>query len=835
MAGMNTTMPWLASGGDGPSGPGSAGHDRAAHVLASLAAPVSYIDRDQRVRFANAAYCSWFGLDADRIVGRPLRDTWDADSYRRAGPSLLAALEGSATTFEGELTGGGASRYVRASFQPDRDASGTLVGVTALFVDLSQHHALETRLRESEQRFFGAFQHAAIGMALVRPDGRFLRVNAAVCAMLGYTEEELLELGIADVTHPADLDGDLGLLTAMLAGETDSYQMEKRNFHKDGHAVSIQLSVSVVRDDNGTPLYFVSQVQDISQRKLFEEALFRERELAEVTLNSIGDAVITTDTGLQVTSLNPIAEAMTGWSHAEARGRPMDEIFQLEDARTGTPIDSPLHEALERNVIVDLAGKAALRHRNGFVTPVEDSAAPIHDLAGNVVGGVIVFHDISETRALALKMIHLAQHDTLTGLPNRSLVRSRIEQAVATAARRHQHGAVLHIDISQFKRINEMHGHEVGDRVLKAVATRIHDALRSDDMVSRCSGDEFVVLLPHIEDSGEAVELAERLLVECGQVRVEGGSSPGLRISIGISLFPDHADDADSLLHHADCAMYEVKANGRHGYRLFTPAMNERETSRRRIDTALGQALSRHQLSLHYQPKVDAARDRIVGAEALLRWHADGREVSVPDQFIPIAEDSGLIVPIGSWVLEEACRQARHWQLQGHPIPVSVNVSPLQLQQPGFYDQLDAVLERTGLDAQLLELELTERMVMSGGEATTALLRRIKQRGVRLSLDDFGTGYCSLAYLKHFPVDALKIDRAFVRDIATDADTATITVAIIGMARSLNKEVVAEGVETRAQSDFLRASGCSVLQGFLYGRPMPADRLELLLAANRPG
>ena len=799
-------------------------------MLRGLPALVSYIDREQRVRFVNGTQRGWLGVDPLPLHGCKLSDVLDVASYERAQPSLLAALGGAAATFEGELAAAGVSRYVHGSFQPDVDADGQVTGVFAVFIDITHRHALETQLRESEQRFFGAFQHAAIGMALVRPDGRFLRVNAAVCAMLGYSEEELLALSIADVTHPEDLDADMDLLTAMLAGQTDSYRMEKRNFHKDGHAVTIQLSVSVVRDEQGTPLYFVSQVQDISQRKLFEEALFRERELAEVTLNSIGDAVLTTDTALRVTSLNPIAEAMTGWSNGEAKGRALEEIFQLRHVHSDQPIASPLHEALQRNVIVDLAGKVALRHRSGFLTPVEDSAAPIHDLAGNVIGGVIVFHDISETRALALKMIHLTQHDTLTGLPNRNLLHTRIEQAVANAQRRHQHGAVLHIDIDQFKRINEVHGHSAGDHVLQTFAARLRGALHSEDLVSRVSGDEFVALLPHIDGTGEAAERAGRLLAQCARVSL-GDTEVDLRISIGISLFPNDASDADSLLRHADSAMYEMKANGRHGYRFFTPAMNEREAARRRIDAALGQALARHELSLHYQPKVDAAHGGIVGAEALLRWYADGREVSVPDQFVPAAEDNGLILPIGRWVLHEACRQASQWQRRGHPIPVSVNVSPLQLQQADFYDQLDAALASTGLDPHLLELELTERMVMSGGDATAALLRRIRQRGVRMSLDDFGTGYCSLSYLKHFPVDALKIDRAFVRDIATDPDTASITVAIIAMARSLNKDVIAEGVETEEQGAFLRAAGCSVLQGFLYGHAMPAAALEARLAA----
>jgi EAL domain-containing protein (putative c-di-GMP-specific phosphodiesterase class I) len=305
-----------------------------------------------------------------------------------------------------------------------------------------------------------------------------------------------------------------------------------------------------------------------------------------------------------------------------------------------------------------------------------------------------------------------------------------------------------------------------------------------------------------------------------------------LRLSIGVSFFPDDAVEPDDLMQHAQTAVMAVKAQGAHGFRLFTPSMNERARARRRIENALRKALPQNELSLYYQPKVDAQDNRIVGAEALLRWHTHGRERYKPEQFIPVAEDCGLIMPIGAWVLRQVCMQIRRWHDLGRAIPVSVNVSPLQFQHADFYPWLDQVLTETGIDPALLELELTERMVMSGGDAATRLLRRIKQRGVRLSLDDFGTGYCSLSYLKHFPIDTLKIDRMFVRDLISDRDTATITSAIIAMALSLNKVVVAEGVETREQLCFLRDARCNQLQGFLCGMPMPAADFERLLSAH---
>ena len=800
-----------------------------ARILRGAPALLAYIDTAQRFLYVNETHRAWLGVDPADMIGRTVIDVGGRRNYLNISPSLERAFAGHVASYEGEAFGGNKGRYVHGNFQPDVDETGTVVGVFTAFVDITERRTLELRLHESEQRFFGAFQHAAIGMALVHPDGRFLRVNTAVCQMLGYREDELLALDITAVTHPDDLDADMELLGQLLSGQRDSYQLEKRNFHKDGHSVHLQLSVSVVRDEHQQPRYFVSQAQDISQRKAFEEALHRERELAEVTLRSIGDAVITTDIDLRVTSLNPIAEAMTGWTSAEAQGRAIEEIFQLFDAQTGEGLINPLRAAIEQNIIADLVGKTLLRHRHGFDTPVEDSSAPIHDPAGNVIGGVLVFHDVSENRSLALKMIHLTQHDTLTGLPNRSQLHAHIAQALVTAARRQQRAAVLYLDIDHFKQINELYGHTEGDRVLRALTAQLRHALPGGELISRFGDDEFVVMLPHLGSIGEVASRCQVLIAHCQETRAHDLPELALRVSVGISLYPDDASDAEALVQQAETAMYAAKAQGQHSYRFFTASMNERTQARRKIETALRRAMTRKELALHYQPKVDAESGRIVGAEALLRLLVDGRPLYAPDQFIPVAEDTGLIMPIGAWVLREACQQAKRWKAAGLDIPVSVNVSPLQFQHADFYAWLDAVLDESGLEPGLLELELTERMVMSGGDATTALLQQIKQRGVRLSLDDFGTGYCSLSYLRHFPIDALKIDRTFVRDITTDADTATITQAIIAMARSLHKDVIAEGVETPEQGELLCRAGCSQLQGFLYGVPMPASALEALL------
>ena len=824
-------MPKVSQPKEGHPHPLQPGPELLAHVVQSVSALITYISPDERFLFANEAHRHWFEIDPQRIMGRLVSEVLDPESYLRVRSALLQALDGHPSSYEGELFDRPEHRYVHGSFTPDRDEHGQLRGVLSVFTDITERHALEEQLRDSEQRFSQAFQHAAVGMALILPSGRYQRVNAALCEMLGYNETEMRAMTWRDVTHPDDLTVSDTLATQVATGKREAFQTEKRYLHRDGHIVHVMLSVSLVRNESGQLNYFVSQVQDITKRKQYEEALFRERQLAEVTLNSIGDAVITTDVGLNVTSLNPIAEAMTGWSNTDAKGCPLDDIFRVRDINNRQPLENPLRLAMRRNALVDFSGRAILLHRNGFETPIETSAALIHDHAGNVTGGVLVCHDISENRTLALKMIQLAQHDTLTGLPNRSLLYARIEQATSMATQRHRQCALFYLDLDHFRRINDTLGHGVGDQVLQAVAQQIRGALRdSEDLAFRYSGDEFVVLLPRVDGAEEAATFAQKLLDACSHTRVPHLPPLDVRCSIGISLFPNDATEPDALVRTADAAMYEVKMQGRHGYCFYSPEMSQRAAASQRIENVLRHALAHGELSLQYQPKVDAIHGHIVGAEALLRLQVNGQDLFVPDQFIPVAEDTGLIVSIGTWVLREACLQARAWQREGWAIPVSVNVSPLQFQYAGFYERLDAILNETGLDPNLLELELTERTMMSGGDGTIRLLRRIRQRGVRLSLDDFGMGYSSLAYLKHFPVDALKIDRAFVRDITLDAETAAITSAIIDMARSLNKDVIAEGVETEVQSTFLREAGCSQMQGFLFGAPMPAAKFQERLA-----
>jgi len=560
------------------------------------------------------------------------------------------------------------------------------------------------------------------------------------------------------------------------------------------------------------------------ERKAMDDALFAEKERAEVTLRSIGDAVACTDLQARVTFLNQAAEMMTGWTSDEALGRPLSEVFLVVDAETGAPVaDATDH----------LPTMCVVSQRHGIEIPIETSVAAIRDRQGLPMGAVIVARDVTSARAAALAAVHSAQHDYLTGLPNRVLLNDRIGQAIALASRRNAQVAVLFLDLDGFKHINDSLGHSAGDRLLRSVAERLAGVVRGSDTVSRQGGDEFVVLLSDIRRPEDAAMTARRMLAAIAEVHAVDDSDLHITTSIGVSIFPDDGPDAETLIKNADTAMYQAKDRGRDDYQFFRPEMNARAVERHLIEEHLRSALERDEFSLNYQPKVDVATGRITGAEALLRWNHPTRGAVEPGTFIPVAEESGLILPIGRWVLREACRQAKAWLTQGlPPLTVAVNVSAMEFQHEGFVQGVFRTLADAGLDASSLELELTESVLMKRVEETGLVLQMLRERGVRIAIDDFGTGYSSLSYLSRFPVDALKIDQSFVRQISSPGATTTIVTAVITIARSLKLRLVAEGVESAEELAFLRAHLCDEAQGFYLGRPMTAVAFAAVVAAS---
>ena len=569
------------------------------------------------------------------------------------------------------------------------------------------------------------------------------------------------------------------------------------------------------------------------ERKTGEDALYIEKERAVVTLNSIGDAVLCTDIAGNITYLNSVAEGLTGWRGNEAAGHPLEEVFQIIDGTTRETARDPLKMAVERNQTVWLNSNCVLIRRDGLESAIEDSAAPIHDRTGRIIGAVIVFHDVSVARAMAIKMAHAAHHDVVTNLPNRILLNDRITQSIAQARHHKRPMAVMFLDLDHFKNINDSLGHAIGDELLQSVGNRLVDAVRRSDTVSRLGGDEFVVLLSEVTESADAATSAKKLLVSLNTPHLLQGHDVQIDGSIGISVYPGDGNDAETLIKNADMAMYHAKQSGRNTFQFFRTEMNLRAVQRHSLEGSLRRALERKEFLLHYQPVVNLDTCKFSRAEALIRWRHPDRGLIPPSEFVPVAEDCGLIIEVGRWVLAEACGQARAWQKAGlPPLPVSVNVSAIEFLFGGFVENVRMVLAATGLDAKYLELELTERVLMENVKATACILRELQGMGVHLAVDDFGTGYSSLSYLRQFPIDVLKIDQSFVRQISADTNDSTIVSAIISLGKSLKHVVIAEGVETQEQRAYLRDNGCAEGQGYLFGRPVTAPAFANLLQAG---
>ena len=570
-----------------------------------------------------------------------------------------------------------------------------------------------------------------------------------------------------------------------------------------------------------------------AERKVMEEALFVEKERAEVTLNCIGDAVACSDISGDLTFLNLVAERMTGWSFQEAAGRPMAEVFRILDGTTRETILNPMEMAAGRSQIGHLPSNSILIRRDGLETPIEDSVAPIYDRNEKATGAVIVCRDVSAARAMALQMAHSAQHDFLTGLPNRMLLNDRVNRAIALAARHKKKAAVLFLDLDGFKHINDSLGHPIGDQLLQSIAKRLVCCVRNSDTVSRQGGDEFIVLLSEVERAEDIVIMTRRILQALAEAHSIDERVLHITTSIGVTIYPEDGPDAETLIKNADTAMYQAKENGRQSCQFFEPAMNVRAVERQFLEQSLRRALERQEFALHYQPKVNLRTGEVTGAEALIRWTHPSRGSVPPAEFIPVAEDCGLILPIGNWVLREACKQAQAWVNEGLPLTtMAVNISAMEFRDADFLEGVFAILKDTGLDPGSLELELTESVLMKRAESAESILRALRARGVQLAVDDFGTGYSSLSYLSKFQVDCLKIDQSFVRQITTVPDETGIVIAMISMGRSLNLRVVAEGVETLEELAFLQAHECDDVQGYYLSRPVPAQRFARMLTSG---
>jgi len=559
-----------------------------------------------------------------------------------------------------------------------------------------------------------------------------------------------------------------------------------------------------------------------------EEEVALENEMVDATLNSIGAGVLRTDLRGKVTYLNRFAEKMTGWLRGEALGRPVEDVLRLVDNASGAAIDDAVATVLQGDRTgspMICAVDCTLLRRDGVEIGVENRVTIIDDQAGNALGIVMAFRDVSKARAASLEISRVAQHDALTRLPNRTLFNDRLTQAISFAKREGDQLAVLFVDLDQFKRINDSLGHAMGDKLLRSVAGRLTACVRQSDTVCRLGGDEFVVLLSEVTSAEAASVSARKILRAIAAPHIIDDKSLDITASIGGSIYPNDGQDAENLLGQADAGMYEAKKHGRNRCQFYRSDMRVRLAKRLLLEGDLRYALGRNEFLLLYQPKIDLQTGQITGMEALIRWMHPKRGMLHPMEFVHIAEECGLIVSIGQWVLLEACRQSRAWSDMGLGIiPIAVNVSAAEFLAKDYLSGVRAVLIATGVEPVNLELELTESVLMEDAETAVITLHALKEMGVRLAIDDFGTGYSSFTYLKRFPMDTIKVDQSFVQEISTDPEDITIVSAMIDIGKSLNRRVVAEGVETRSQLDFLQRHACGEGQGYYFSRPLVAEQ-----------
>jgi diguanylate cyclase (GGDEF)-like protein/PAS domain S-box-containing protein len=566
------------------------------------------------------------------------------------------------------------------------------------------------------------------------------------------------------------------------------------------------------------------------------QAVCRENALATITLDLIGEGVVRTDICGNVTYLNGFAERMTGWFREEALGRPVADVLRLIDSASGADLSNVaviVTQGVKSAIATTRCTNCTLVRRDGLEFGIENRVAIIHDQDGDAIGAVISFRDVSTARAASLEMSRAGQHDVLTQLPNRTLFDDRLTQAISLAERQKKQLGVLFVDIDQFKRINDTLGHGVGDKLLRSVAGRLTACIRRTDTVSRLGGDEFLILLSQVEHEEDAAVTARKILRAIASPHIIDNKSLDINVSIGGSTYPADGQDAESLIRQADVAMYEAKQGGRNSYLSFRRDMTTRLAQRVLLEADLRYALGRNQFLLHYQPKINLQTGQVAGMEALIRWQHPERGMLFPSTFVPIAEECGLILHIGQWVLVEACRQALEWSNSGFGVvPISVNVSAVEFQSKDFLSGVRAALIATGMEPQNLELELTETVLMQDAESAVVTLSALRAMGVRLAIDDFGTGYSSFTYLRRFPVDTLKVGQSFVQEITADPEGSTLVGAMISIGKSLKQRVVAVGVETASQLDFLQRHGCGEGQGSYFSHPVVPEQAARLFKSG---
>jgi len=658
---------------------------------------------------------------------------------------------------------------------------------------------------------------------MLDPLGQVVSWNAGAERIKGYTAKQIVGHNFSCFFSPEDIRRGKPEEVLRMAAASGHHEENGMRVRKDGSQFLARVTFTALRDADGTLRGFSEISRDLSESKE-SEAKYRG------LLEAAPDAMVVVNPSGKIVLLNVQAEKRFGYSRDELIGQQVKNIIPKGFAeRLIADALRSAEDAMEQQIGtgIELTG----RRKDGSEFPIEIMLSPLESAGGILVTAAI--RDITKRKMAEALTIHSSKHDFLTGLPNRMLLNDRVNQAILLALRHRRRVAVLFLDLDGFKHINDSLGHPTGDKLLQSVGKRLVDCIRGSDTVSRQGGDEFVVLLSEQETAEDASVTARRMLRAVAEAHFIDQHDLHVTCSVGISLYPDDGANAETLIKNADTAMYQAKENGRQTVQFFKPAMNVRAVERQSIEEGLRRALERQEFVVHYQPKINLKTGKITGAEALLRWTHPTRGPVSPVQFIPVAEDCGLILPIGNWILREACQQARAWVDAGLPLgTMAVNISGIQLRDENFLEAIFAILQDTGLDPRFLELELTESVLMKHAESTASILRTLRAKGIQIAVDDFGTGYSSLSYLRRFPMDALKIDQSFIRQITTVPDETIIVAAVIGMGRSLKLRVVAEGVETQEQLAFLQAHQCDEAQGYHFSPPVLPHQFAKLLETS---
>ncbi len=785
----------------------------AAQILATLKGAVVVVDLASKIRVINRAACKMLGYkEESEIVGSHIRtiidpeDAIQSDRLMQSSGTLDMQMAWRTKAAE-RVDVTVASSFVRA-------ADGVPVGVVYAATDITERRRADQALRESEHRYRTLFEGNPMPMWIYDFESlRFLAVNDAAVRHYGFSKDEFQKMTIADV-RPAE---ELPRMRAALESLRDqNIGGHYRHRKKDGTVIDVEISsYEFVSGGRRARLVIAADITDRQRAELrLRESEERYRLLFERNLAGV---FRTTEDG-RVLDVNEALAHMFGYEREELLATsafstyfdPEDRKFLMARLR---------HQKTLSNIEV------RMKRRDGRAIWVLENATLLEGAGGAVVEGTII--DITDRKVAQERVEYQAYHDVLTDLPNRSLFRDRIGVALAHGRRARRTVAVMFLDLDQFKLVNDTLGHTIGDGLLHAVARRLVKCVRAEDTVARMGGDEFTILLADLNDRQAATTVAQKVLEAIAEPIVVEHHELFITVSIGIAIFPEDGEDAEALLKSSDRAMYRAKEVGRNNYQIAAQGGEETGVERLSIERSMHYASRRDEFVVHYQPIFETASRRIVGAEALIRWNHPVRGMMEPGEFIPIAEQSGLILPVGEWVLRSACDQMQRWHASGNDaLRVAVNLSARQFQQRDLSEIIERVLTDTGLPAGALDIEITESTAMQNADLTLATLNRLKTMGVRISIDDFGTGYSSLSYLKRFPIDTVKIDHDFVRDVATDNNDAAIVSAIISMARALKLRVVAEGVETEEQMAFLKRHDCEFVQGFLCGVPVAAEEFE---------